>query len=84
MFRSIDPVFYLHPQIEEYMNDLHLLSRRETALKLGISLSTLDRQVRDGRFPFNLHGKIGRRILFSPKVVALFFKDATDEPEGEE
>lgn len=42
------------------------LSKKELQKKLGVSLPTISRWMRDGKIPFL---KIGKRVLFDPQKV---------------
>ena len=47
-----------------------LLSRKEIAVLLGVSLSTVDRGIRDNKWPFNAYYQISsRRKLYPASIV---------------
>lgn len=48
---------------------IDFLSRTQFAQRLGISISTLDRGIRDQLWPFNRYVRIGRRMLFPIKLL---------------
>lgn len=50
-------------------NNLRWLSRRELAVALRISLSSLDRGIHNNKFPFNRHIKLGSRVLFPSSIL---------------
>lgn len=45
------------------------LSRRELGFVLGISLSTVDRGIKSGRWPFNNRIKIGGSVRFPLSIL---------------
>jgi predicted DNA-binding transcriptional regulator AlpA len=54
---------------KETTTNIHWLSRKEFTLYLHVSLSTIDRGIRNNTFPFNRHIKIGARILFPSTIL---------------
>ena len=53
------------------MNDL--IARDRTAERLGVSMATLDRWVREKRLE---PVRLGRRVLFEPHTVEAFIEEA--------
>ena len=52
-----------------------LLSRKELAEDLGVSITTVDRKVRAGEWPFV---KVGARILFNPSKIVSLLEQETE------
>jgi predicted DNA-binding transcriptional regulator AlpA len=53
-----------------------LLSKKELAASLGVSMSTVDRGIRDNISPYNLGIRIGKRIRFSPDKIEKAIEEA--------
>lgn len=52
------------------------LTRREAAHRLGISVVTLDRELARNRMP---HLRIGRRVLFTEKLLQKYIDQNTED-----
>ncbi|MEJ7863414.1 MAG: helix-turn-helix domain-containing protein [Pyrinomonadaceae bacterium] len=50
--------------------------RKEAALKLGISVVTLDRELAKGKMP---HFRVGRRVLFTQELLEKYIEQNTQD-----
>jgi hypothetical protein len=51
------------------LKEKKFLTRQELVSQLCLSLSTVDRGLKQGSYPFNLNFRIGRRILFPVTIL---------------
>ncbi|QFR43160.1 helix-turn-helix transcriptional regulator [Sulfurimonas xiamenensis] len=60
-----------------YLDYGYFLTKNNLAEVLGVSLSTIDRRLKEKKLP--LHKKIGNRVLFPVSSVANFINNIKDQ-----
>jgi hypothetical protein len=55
-----------------------LVTRKDLAAYLRVSLATVDRGIRDKRWPFVIHIRIGKKIFFDLRVIKKAIDDELD------